>query len=323
MAVAVGVLLGRLIDVSCIAPGIVLVVAVAVAASVGILAHEAARSAVGSGISKVVGAHPGAQIVAIVKGHAHRGALGRRGALMDRLLRWGVLLLIVPWLLGTSLGGDGFVTEAFAATVIFVGAGLVALAGARLCSVGDAAGVDWRAGRAWLGTVGVALAGMVVLIVPSAIVLGDPAAVAMRVGWSGGHHAVGHSGRPGGRRRRLHWTLFGTRAAAGSHPGEPPAAGADAPPSPNAQTPGAVDADWLLGLAVALAVLLVAIWLALSHRGCPRRAALDPRERGDQRSFVLPTSFRLPRLQRRQRRRTCPRHTTRCRPTLRARGPRG
>ena len=307
LAVAVGVLLGRLIEDRA-SRGIVLVVAVAVAASVGILAHEAARSALGSGISKVVGAHPGGAIVglAIVRGYAHRGA-GDQEASMDRLLRWGVLLLIVPWLLGTSLGGDGFVTEAFAATVIFVGAGLVALAGARLRSLGDAAGVDWRAGRAWLGTVGVVLAGMVVLIVPSAIVLGDPAAVAMReiVGpvaimlWAipvGLGAVVGVFIAP----------LFGIlgpllEAIRVNLLQQAPTPAAP----PDVQTPGAVDADWLLGL-VALAVLLVAIWLARRIVGARRRAALIPQERGDQRSFVLPTGFRLPRLQRRQGRRILP-----------------
>ncbi len=162
----------------------VFVVAVVMAAALGVMASAAARDQVGAGIAVVLGAHIGGLVLglALVRGYSYRD-VGDSEDVIDRLLRVGALGLIVPWVIGLSLAEPArsdFITAAFFGTVIFVGAALVALAGARLRALGDEAGFDWRAGRAWLGTVSVVVIALIILMVPSAFILGAPVSVAIR-----------------------------------------------------------------------------------------------------------------------------------------------
>lgn len=97
----------------------------------------------------------------------------------DRLLRWALPLLAVPWLAGGLLGGvleRPFTAAAFVGTVAFSVAGFVALGIARLETVRRASGSDWRRNRSWaLLVVGVAL-GLVLISVPAGVLLGVPLA---------------------------------------------------------------------------------------------------------------------------------------------------
>ena len=93
------------------------------------------------------------------------------------LLQWGLLLLVVPWILGTT-GGEAvrsvFIGLAFPATLLFGAAGLLAIGLARLETLAALSGLDWRRNRAWLLLLAGVLLGMTAIAVPGAFLLGEP-----------------------------------------------------------------------------------------------------------------------------------------------------
>lgn len=114
--------------------------------------------------------------IAVVRGTAHRDP-EEEDLVVAGLLRWGIPLLTIPWLLGVALpvGTHAeFIRVAFPATVLFAGGGLLALGLSRLEALAFAAGVDWRRNRAWL----LLMFGVVLLVmavaVPAALLLGEP-----------------------------------------------------------------------------------------------------------------------------------------------------
>lgn len=89
------------------------------------------------------------------------------------LLTWAVPGLAIPWLLGATAGPrSAFVEVALPGTLLFVGAGLVAIGLTRLDALGRSVGVDWRTNRTWLALL-VGVVGLVLVVgTPVAFVLG-------------------------------------------------------------------------------------------------------------------------------------------------------
>ena len=116
--------------------------------------------------------------VAFWRGEMHRSAEDD-DAMQDRLLRWGVPGLAIPWAAG-HLATSGtleqeFTAAAFVGTVFFVGSAFTAMGLARLEAVRATTGSDWRANRSWVALlVGTAVV-VTLLAIPAATLLGIPA----------------------------------------------------------------------------------------------------------------------------------------------------
>ncbi len=93
---------------------------------------------------------------------------------VGRLLAVMIPGLTVPWLLGTAGAARAtFAGAALPATLLFVGAGLVAGGVTRLDALSRAAGLDWRRNRTWLGLLVAVVSLIVVVDVPFAFALGS------------------------------------------------------------------------------------------------------------------------------------------------------
>jgi hypothetical protein len=116
--------------------------------------------------------------IAFWRGELHRSAEDD-DAIQDRLLRWGVPGLAIPWTIG-HLGSSGRVEEEFTAaafigTVFFVGAAFTAMGLARLEAVRATTGSDWRANRSWVALLLGTAVVVTLLAIPAAALLGIPA----------------------------------------------------------------------------------------------------------------------------------------------------
>jgi hypothetical protein len=122
--------------------------------------------------------------VAFWRGESHR-IRDDDSMIDDRLMRWAVPSLAVPWLIG-HLAASGeveaqFAASAFVATVVFVGAGLITIGLARLEALRRSTVGYWRYDTSWmLMVVGIAV-GMTVVSVPVAAVLGIQAGALLAV----------------------------------------------------------------------------------------------------------------------------------------------
>ena len=97
----------------------------------------------------------------------------------ERMMRWAVPGLALPWLLGHAVSaGDvetRFAAAAYLGTIFFVGAGLVTIGLARLEALRRSTVGYWRSDRSWLLMVfGIAVA-LTVISIPVAALLGIPA----------------------------------------------------------------------------------------------------------------------------------------------------
>lgn len=152
-----------------------------VAGAVGWIIDPVVRQSIAAGdLLAAFGAHPAGWLgaVAFWRGELHRSAEDD-DAMQDRLLRWGVPGLAIPWAIGhlASSGSveDEFAAAAFIGTVFFVGAAFTAMGLARLEAVRATTGSDWRANRSWVALlVGTAVA-VTLLAIPAAMVLDVPA----------------------------------------------------------------------------------------------------------------------------------------------------
>jgi hypothetical protein len=116
--------------------------------------------------------------VAFWRGESHR-TRDDDSLIDDRLMRWAVPGLAVPWLLGYAVAGPEveprFAASAFIGTLFFVGAGLTTIGLARLEALRRSTVGYWRNDTSWLlMIVGIALA-LTVASVPIAALLGLPA----------------------------------------------------------------------------------------------------------------------------------------------------
>jgi hypothetical protein len=115
--------------------------------------------------------------LAVARGRSHVGRDDDEDQ-QDRLLRFGVPLIALPWLAG-HLAASGaleraFVSAAFVATLLFAGSAFTALGLARLETVRRAQD-DVRSRRSWLLLIGVVALATTVLGIPLGIFLGVPA----------------------------------------------------------------------------------------------------------------------------------------------------
>ncbi|HEX6655976.1 MAG TPA: DUF4129 domain-containing protein [Candidatus Limnocylindria bacterium] len=97
----------------------------------------------------------------------------------ERMMRWAVPGLALPWLLGHAVSTGEvearFAAAAYLGTIFFVGAGLVTIGLARLEALRRSTVGYWRSDRSWLLMVfGIAL-GLTVASIPVAALLGIPA----------------------------------------------------------------------------------------------------------------------------------------------------
>jgi hypothetical protein len=116
--------------------------------------------------------------IAFWRGEMHRSPEDD-DAIQDRLLRWAVPGLAIPWAIG-HLAAEGaveqdFVAAAFVGTVFFVASAFIAMGLARLEAVRATTGSDWRGNRSWLGLVVLVALGVTVVSVPAAALLDVPA----------------------------------------------------------------------------------------------------------------------------------------------------
>jgi hypothetical protein len=115
-------------------------------------------------------------VIALVRGTVHRDPEEEDIVVAD-LLRFGIPLLTIPWLLSVALPAASrptFIAAAFPATVLFAGAGLLALGLARLEALAIASGVDWRRNRAWLLLLGGVVLLVLAVAIPAALLVGEP-----------------------------------------------------------------------------------------------------------------------------------------------------
>jgi len=117
--------------------------------------------------------------VAVVRGGVH-GSAEDDEEVQDRLLRFAIPGLAVPWLIGSlSTQGalrDAFTATAFVSTMVFAASSFAALGLARLEAVRSRTGSDWRQSRAWLALVAGISVAAIVIGLPAAALLGVPLA---------------------------------------------------------------------------------------------------------------------------------------------------
>ncbi len=114
--------------------------------------------------------------VAVLRGSRHRQR-DEDDLVMSTLLTWGIPLLALPWILGTSVPEpfrSDFIAAAFPWTVLFVAAGLLGLGLARLEALSATAPVHWRQNRSWLILLGGVVAAVTLIAIPAAFLVGTP-----------------------------------------------------------------------------------------------------------------------------------------------------
>lgn len=143
-----------------------------------ILAPEVRIALVGGNVPDALGSNPGGWIgaVAVYRGSVHR-AREADEEIQDSVMRMGLPILALAWLVGAvaarnagSEVQDAFTAVAFIGSMVFVGAGVLALGLARLAAVrGDGPG-----GGSWFGFALAVALGVTVLGIPAALLLGVP-----------------------------------------------------------------------------------------------------------------------------------------------------
>jgi hypothetical protein len=143
-----------------------------------LLAPETRIALVEGDLQAALTAHPGGWVaaLAVYRGHVHH-AREVDEEVQDTLLRWGLPALAVAWLVGDLAARsngpilhDAFTAMAFIGSLLFVGAGVLALGLARLATVrGDGPG-----GGSWFGFALVVALGMTAIGIPAAVLLGVP-----------------------------------------------------------------------------------------------------------------------------------------------------
>ena len=116
--------------------------------------------------------------VAFWRGEVHRSTEDD-DVIQDRLLRWVLPALAIPWLVGHAASSgaieEAFTSAAFVGTVFFIGSAFTAMGLSRLEAVRVVTGSDWRSNRSWVVlVVGIAIV-MTLLAAPAAAFLGVPA----------------------------------------------------------------------------------------------------------------------------------------------------
>ena len=270
------------------------------AAAVGVAVEPAALGAfLGGDPAGAVASHAAGVLagLAVLRGARHRHG-GEEDAVVGGLLRWGLPLLALPWVVGGVSPGPwrtAFAAAAFPSTILFVTAGLLDIGLARLEGLESEAGRDWDRRRSWLVLAGGVLALMALVAIPTALIIGAPLGsvidgllgpVAALLGLLLlPVFALGVAILAGLELVPLHPLL--TSAAPGASASRLPSPGADA-----ADPAVALGAAILVVIGFVLLIVLVARWdLGRRRAERPSRVA---RRRREERSVALPDRFGLP-----------------------------
>jgi hypothetical protein len=153
-------------------------IAVAAGALCWLISPEVRIAILSGTAGDALGAHPGGWVgaVAVYRGHAHH-AREVDEEVQDNLMRWGLPALALAWLVGDLAARqagpevrDAFTAVAFLGSIVFVGAGVLALGLARLASVrGEGSG-----GGSWFGFALVVALGITLIGIPAGALLGVP-----------------------------------------------------------------------------------------------------------------------------------------------------
>jgi len=160
-------------------PAVTVIVVAAAAGICGWLLSPVARAELAGGdLGAALAANPGGWLAAaaVLRGAAHVNPADD-DAVVERVLALGLPLLAIPWILAgfaTPAARAAFAEPAFVATVAFVSTALLAIAVARLETLGVATGIDWRANRPWLAVLAGVVLLMVAIAAPLAFVVGVP-----------------------------------------------------------------------------------------------------------------------------------------------------
>lgn len=221
----------------------------------------------------------------------------------DQLLRWGPWLLLLPWAMGMSLDAlhrAWFAGPAFAATTLFAASALLAVATSRLRILAADAGIDWRGGRAWSGTLATLLIGILLFLVPASFVLGAPVVVAIGVAtaplFAGAAVVLAGFAAIGGLFAALLQGLFSRMASNPSSTSNGPPEVLHALPGASGDTGLPLIIFTVIGVAIAIVIvaLITRHWLR-SPQTSP--AALLDEHRSTELELHWPrSSWRMPRL---------------------------
>jgi hypothetical protein len=157
---------------------------VVVAAAVGWLVSPEARAALPAGLGPALAAHPGGLFagLAMLRGFAHARVPPAEGTLA-RMLGFGVPGLALAALLGGAISEpyrSAFLAQTLAASILFIGCTVLALAFARLGAIGDDQGLDWRRNPIWLAVSFGLLLAVLALALPLAVIA--PTVISVVVG---------------------------------------------------------------------------------------------------------------------------------------------
>jgi hypothetical protein len=259
---------------------IVAALAVATLGIAGWLADPRVTVALARGdVGSALAAHgPGWLLgVAAGRGTAHRDR-NDDDVVVASLLGIGVPGLAVPWLIGgSSVGRSAFFATALPETLLFVGAGLVAVGVTRLDALGRATDADWRANRTWLGLLGGVVALIVVVGIPAAALLGVSIEAVLGVVLGPAAILIDAVVRAAGSILGAVAGLVGFLVPGLAFPG-------GTGPNPVGPPPGASTA---ILIAVGIAMVAGLAFLLHPDRGRPRRVA-PPAPRSEERSIRLP-----------------------------------
>lgn len=212
--------------------------------------------------------HPGGWLLAAAVWRGGRG-IGADASDASTLLTGGLFVLAIPWLVGAGAPAAGeFTAAALPATLVFAGAGLLAIGLARLRHLSEEVGTDWRDNAAWLGLLGGVVVVLLAVGIPAGIVLGASLGDVVR-------------------------SILGPIAvvsdAASEMLGPVFDGGRQEPILP---TPGGADASglssWVFGIGSLLMAIIVVVLVLAVVRAPRLRREVEPRYRLEEHFFVLP-----------------------------------
>ena len=96
---------------------------------------------------------------------------------LSTLLGIGVPALTVPFVVAVAVSESqrqDFLAVALPGTLLFVAAGLAGIGLTRLAALGRETGADWRTNRSWLALLASLVAGLLIVAVPAALLVGAP-----------------------------------------------------------------------------------------------------------------------------------------------------
>jgi hypothetical protein len=301
LLVAVGVVAARVVAPRAPARwpalGLMLVIGGGVA---GVLLAPASRAALGTGDAVAAfTTNPGGALagLAVLRGFPHGAAHLAFGTIAR------AVVVGIPGLgFSAALGGmvaepwrTQFLTDAAVATGAFMAAGILALTFAGFSEVQPSGGPAWRGNPTWIGTLLLAMAGLLAIVIPASTLGGPVIATALQVVVGVALVPLALAGLLSGAGMGLRRTLLYVGGAAvvvwllSLAPARSPADGTvTAGGAGGAATDSAIERLGVIGIG-GIAVVLVIVGVLLIVRAWMRRSpALDTGEATDVRSFDIP-----------------------------------